>query len=900
MIKNKIIKKIKKSKIPYLILLNILIQKIKKQKLKKMKTQSVETAQNLSIKNYDFNCDQLLYNNFTNMKKFVINLKKDVIKKKFMQYKLYQNKMFNVNFIEGVDGYEKFNNIYRNNYKYKIKYYGQINSVGALGLIETYRRLLNDNINEDRILILEDDVYFYKDFNIKIIDNLINNYDIIYLGANQEKWNNVKLIDNKYYIIDTYKYGNITYGTYGFIINNKAIKSILNLIGTKNNKFSKFQLTIDTDIYANLICKKVLSACCLYPNFVIPEIRESNNMGKRSFKDFTNRRWKLNDYKYMNMFNKKYILKFVFIIPSYNNINYCEKNITSIIKQNYFNWSIIYIDDNSSDNTGNIVKSLLDKYNISDRCTLIQNKINYGQAFNRYIAYHMCDDNDMCILLDGDDWLYNNTVLSYLSKFITKYNLDMTYRNFKYFSNGKIVNGYSLNDYSINTIKHKKYRNDKWRAGHLRVIRAKLLKNIDIFDLMDNNYNFIQCCTDRVESYGCLEQSNGKHKMCDIDLMVYNRDNSIKYNTSEYHNISNRYRKIIEEKIKNQKYYNYKKSMFETLCIINIENLSFKQNLNKYLHELSNDADLFLLKNSDYDRYKKKFNKYKHIIYLNDYIDLSYNASLKNYNYCNHFKRDNILISILIPCYNCASFIKTTLNSLELQTNNLFEVILVNDGSTDNTNDIIINLLNKKNYKFKIRYYNKKKNIGYAHTLGECISLSNTKYFCTLDSDDSLEKNTIEIIYENINKHPNIGFFYTNFNYCDKNLNIICKGFCKKIPDHKTALECNYISQLRIFKKECYYLTTGYIDTNLFKNGAEDKDIYFKMEEKCKMKFINKCLYNYRYNINSLTKKTNGTKICKKLFKLAKKKAIKRRSDNQIIKNFLNLTKTISKQPTKN
>ena len=68
----------------------------------------------------------------------------------------------------------------------------------------------------------------------------------------------------------------------------------------------------------------------------------------------------------------------------------------------------------------------------------IHNDIKYGQAFNRYRAYNMCDDNEYCIMLDGDDWLPHNYVLRYLSIFIKMYDIDLTYGKFEWFLDNKI------------------------------------------------------------------------------------------------------------------------------------------------------------------------------------------------------------------------------------------------------------------------------------------------------------------------------------------------------------------------------------------------------------------------------------------------------------------------------
>ena len=64
--------------------------------------------------------------------------------------------------------------------------------------------------------------------------------------------------------------------------------------------------------------------------------------------------------------------RFVFIIPSYNNENYVSKNLYSIINQLYNNWFIIYVDDNSDDNTYEIVSKIIKENNICNKTKLIK------------------------------------------------------------------------------------------------------------------------------------------------------------------------------------------------------------------------------------------------------------------------------------------------------------------------------------------------------------------------------------------------------------------------------------------------------------------------------------------------------------------------------------------------
>ena len=317
--------------------------------------------------------------------------------------------------------------------------------------------------------------------------------------------------------------------------------------------------------------------------------------------------------------------KFVYIVPSYNNKDWYKRNIDSMISQKNTNWHMIYIDDCSDDGTFDLVKKYLSDKGMLEKCTLIRQDKQYGQAYNRYLAYHLCNDEDVCILLDGDDWLIDDTVLDYLEDFMKREDVDMTYGFFKYFVNGKTKDTKKHSDYSKECILNKKYRdivapkNKNWKAVHLRVMKAKYLKNISPFDFLDPNLNMIRCSTDWVESLSCLEQSNGRHKIVDRYLMVYNRDNSIRYKTSYYNKINKKYRKIIEDKVKNIKPYTYSPNK-KNIAIVNIEDPNYKHNLNQYLN-IKNDYDLLLLPKSKQYMYNNKINKYNKIIYLKDNLN---------------------------------------------------------------------------------------------------------------------------------------------------------------------------------------------------------------------------------------------------------------------------------------
>ena len=243
-----------------------------------------------------------------------------------------------------------------------------------------------------------------------------------------------------------------------------------------------------------------------------------------------------------------------------------------------------------------------------------------GQSFNRYRAYNMCSDDDFCVLLDGDDWLANKNVLKYLTTFIPYHNLEMTYGNFKYFENGVINNDLRCpGDYSEDTKKNKSYRKDKWRAMHLRVMKASLLKQVSVLDYMNEKFAFHDCATDLVESYASLELSEGKHKHVPECLLIYNKSNSELYDNSYYNqqksSTEKRKRKGIVNRVLNiHPYQNKIKS--DNIVVIDIEKPDYIQLLKRYKTELQSRMDVFLVKGSEIHLYVEKLNAYKEIIYL--------------------------------------------------------------------------------------------------------------------------------------------------------------------------------------------------------------------------------------------------------------------------------------------
>lgn len=130
-------------------------------------------------------------------------------------------------------------------------------------------------------------------------------------------------------------------------------------------------------------------------------------------------------------------------------------------------------------------------------------------------------------------------------------------------------------------------------------------------------------------------------------------------------------------------------------------------------------------------------------------------------------------ISFIVPVYNTGLYIKKCLDSIINQTfKEKIEIILINDGSTDNSDELIKEYIEKNNSKDIIKYYTKE-NEGIAKTRNFGIDKANGKYIFFVDSDDYIDKETIKKLKPYIDN--NIDMIKFKLQRIDKNNNILEK-----------------------------------------------------------------------------------------------------------------------------
>lgn len=225
--------------------------------------------------------------------------------------------------------------------------------------------------------------------------------------------------------------------------------------------------------------------------------------------------------------------------------------------------------------------------------------------------------------------------------------------------------------------------------------------------------------------------------------------------------------------------------------------------------------------------------------------------------------------------YNNEKYVSEAIKSVVFQTYKNWELVIVDDCSTDNS----VNVIKKELKDKRIRFFENDKNIGFTGTLRKLVDLAKKETVCILDSDDFIEKNTLNIVNDAVRHNPGCGYFYTQCYYCDKNLKPVHLGFSKRIVEGKTNLHNSSVVAMRIFKKKDYFKTYGYDESIKY---AEDIDLTFKLEEKTNLFFIDKPLYYYRVLPKSQTHSFLNTQINRSSTALAKLNAYKRRLGTDI------------------
>lgn len=239
-----------------------------------------------------------------------------------------------------------------------------------------------------------------------------------------------------------------------------------------------------------------------------------------------------------------------------------------------------------------------------------------------------------------------------------------------------------------------------------------------------------------------------------------------------------------------------------------------------------------------------------------------------------------IKVSIIIPVYGVEKYIRQCIESVLNQTYKNIEVIVVNDGTKDNSMKIIEEYIRDN----RIKIINKE-NGGLSSARNRGIEEATGKYIFFVDSDDWLENNTIEELINNLEDEE---ILECNFFIYDEITNIKERNKLK-ISNYEVHKEKQFYEPLEMVVWNKLYNRKFLNDNNIrFLEGVIHEDVEFTIKtfvKVKKVKYINEYVYNYRIN----RKNSIMYKVKKKEYKEQSKESLK-----EIVKNLEDIYKTFS------
>lgn len=186
-------------------------------------------------------------------------------------------------------------------------------------------------------------------------------------------------------------------------------------------------------------------------------------------------------------------------------------------------------------------------------------------------------------------------------------------------------------------------------------------------------------------------------------------------------------------------------------------------------------------------------------------------------------------ISVIMGVYNCGQTLAEALGCLVKQTYESWQAILCDDGSTDNSIEVIQKFIFQ--YPDKFLLLKNEKNMGLNYTLNRCLEFADGDYIARMDGDDLCSATRFEKEVQVLNSNPDIAIVSTDMEFFDEK-GVWGRTHTKRIPEKRDFLKgtpfCHAACMVR---REAYLSVGGYsIDSKLLR--VEDYHLWVKMYQK--------------------------------------------------------------------
>jgi glycosyltransferase involved in cell wall biosynthesis len=229
--------------------------------------------------------------------------------------------------------------------------------------------------------------------------------------------------------------------------------------------------------------------------------------------------------------------RFKVIVPSFNSIDYIEKTLRSIEMQTDKQYDVCVIDDGS---TIPGQRDLIQKFCERNDWKFLFNEKNHGALYGMVHAIPLldCHDDDVVVVIDGDDWLAHPEVFSKLRQVYTENDVYLTWGQCELYPKKDTPTNYAQPIPEM-VMQQALYRDIPFVFWHLGTFKYFLWRHLEDPDLRDEDGEYFMIMKDKATLYPMLEMAGEKIRFIPETLYIYNMENPLNdyVNTpSEEHN----------------------------------------------------------------------------------------------------------------------------------------------------------------------------------------------------------------------------------------------------------------------------------------------------------------------------------------------------------------------------
>ncbi|WP_292884646.1 glycosyltransferase [Methanobrevibacter sp. UBA212] len=527
------------------------------------------------------------------------------------------------------------------------------------------------------------------------------------------------------------------------------------------------------------------------------------------------------------------------IVPVYNDANGLKKSIRSVISQTLKDIEIICINDESGDDSLKTLNEFADEYDFikvfSHENQGLSKARNFGmsKSAGEYVAF-----------LDAGDVFVDESALENLYQFAQKNNADMVSGNIKLIDEGDEFSSYQDRFTEYDSLKPGEYGIPL--SFHKNIFKREFIVNEDVIfpDLMIGQ--------DSVFLAEILSKVNEIYTV-PIDFYAHRYvDDAGQCNTREKRFDYIKHYKMVFDYLSDSKFDDVRHEYrYEMLDFINKMGVEGGKDI------LDASRDVF----KDQPDILRNFEE-------NFYFEHEKNPEMQKL--VNFAEKANPSISVLIPVYNVSEFLDDSISCLLNQTFKDIELVCVNDGSTDNSLEILEEF-SKNDSRIKII---NKENGGCGSARNRALDEATGDYVYLYDPDDWIELDALEKVYKSaIYNDSDMVIFKANLIENNQITNSRSYFHLNKILKKKDYKRCsfNYRDVKRavlnmgfapwskLYRKE---FIDSYDDFR-FDLGVAFDDVPFHVKSMSRAKrisFVNEYLYHYRWdNLNSVNHKSSNS-----------------------------------------